>query len=433
MSDRRAMLPRRLRQALGNIRRFFDTGNLLRFLVSMVLAFGLWAWVTYENDPETTRVLGGIPVSIDNLPTDFEIVGDPPTVDITVQGPQSIVTPMERDAVVARADMTEVENTGSHDVDVNVDVPSDVRVREVVPESVSVEIDQMATRDDVPLIINEPDDVPPNYQVAAIDVESDVIGVQGPLRTLNQIEHAELDVQISGRTSSFSDSLTPRILDNNGQELTGIQIDPAEIVVSVSLDMSGQMRRIIPVVVGDDELAPGHELVQTTVLPRDEVVVDGSDDALANVFFLTTVPVDISGWDESQIVRNVEIDRSRLPDDISLDFDTVHLSIEIRRQGHEREISGLPISIMNEQPGTTITLSEETASIVLEGTRTAVDAVDADDVTVFVNVANAEVGEYEFEVRVIVPAQVQYSEISPTLVEAVVEENDTGEDDDDET
>jgi YbbR domain-containing protein len=427
MSEPRVTLLPRLRQALASVRRFFDTGNIVRFVVSMILAFGLWAWVTYENDPETTRVLGGVPVSIHNLHSDFEVVGDPPTVDITVQGPQSIITPMERDAIVATVNMEDIATRGSHDLDVQVDVPDDVRIRGVVPDEVQIEIDQIGVRSEIPIIVQEPNDVPPNYQVSGIDVEPESVDVQGPQRTLDTIEHVEIDVSIDGRTSSFSELVSPRIVDSNGDELTGTVIEPEEVSVTVTLEMSGQVRRVIPVVVGDDALAPGHELVRTTVLPSDEVVVEGSEEEIAEIFYLTTVPVDISGWEDSQVIRDVEIDRSRLPDDVSLEHETVHLSIEVRRQIHEREISGIPITIMNEQPGTTTTLDTETASVVLEGSLTAVDAVDDEDVAVFVNVGNADPGEYELTLEVIVPAQVQYSEIDPAFVEVIVEEENVGE------
>jgi YbbR domain-containing protein len=146
MSERQAKVPRRLQQVLASVRRFFDTGNLLRFLFSMVLAFSLWAWVTYQNDPETTRMLGGLPVTIENLDTRFEVPEDPPTVDVTVQGPQSVVSPLERDSVVATVDMSEVESEGEHELEVSVNVPSDVRVRDVVPEAVTVEVEAMTSQ-----------------------------------------------------------------------------------------------------------------------------------------------------------------------------------------------------------------------------------------------------------------------------------------------
>lgn len=424
MSEPRAIGSRRIRQALASIRRFFDTGNLLRFLVSMVLAFGLWAWVTYENDPETTRVVGGVAVAVENLHSDVEIVGEPPTVDVTIQGPQSLVTPLEREAVIASVDMDDVDEPGEHDLDVKIEIPSDMRIRDVAPDTVTIEIDRMSSREDIPVTILDPDDVPENYQIETIDLDPDSIDVAGPERTLQQIDRAEVQVQIDGRTSSFTDEIVPVLIDENREELSGIQVEPEEVTVTVSLDVRGQVRKVIPLIVGDDALAPGHELVRTTVLPVDDVVVDGPEEDLANVFFITTEPVDVTGWDESQIVRDVELDRSRLPGDVTLELDSVHVSIEIRQQTHQRELRDLPISVMNVSEGTSVELDDETASVILEGSRTEVESVAPEDITVFINVGNASPGDYELELRVIVPAQVQYREIEPASVSVQVEPAD---------
>jgi YbbR domain-containing protein len=431
MSDEPRTMSRRLRPALVSIRRFMDTGNFLRFLVAVVLAFGLWAWVTYESDPETTRTLGGMTVTLENLANNLEVVGDPPVVDITVQGPQSIVGPLERETVVARVDMEDIEETGEYELDVNVDVPSGIRVRDVLPETVVIEVDRISSRTDVPVVIVEPDDVPPNYQVREISTEVETVTISGPELSIDRVTGVEIQVQIDGRTASFNDSWAPRAVDDNGQEVAGVQIDPNEIMVSVTLDIRGQIRKIIPVIVGDDALAPGFELVRTTVLPADEVVVDGPEEDLAGIFFVTTVPIDISGWDDSEIVRDVEIDRARMPESVTLDIETVHVSIEIRRQIHQREITGIPINVMNPASGTIVTLNPESATVVLEGSRTAIDAIDPNDITVFVNVANAEPGEYEFELRVIVPAQVQYREVDPPFVDVVVRAEPTDNEDND--
>lgn len=418
---------RRGTQFLVAIRQFFDTGNLFRFLLSLVLAFGLWAFVTYQNDPETTRVIAGLTVSIENLEEDLEVVGDPPTVDVTLQGPQSVITPLERESVLVSVDMDGLDSTGTHEVNVDVDVPSDVRIRDVVPETVAIEIDQMSSREDVPVTVADPEDVPQNYQVSSTTVEPETINLAGPERTLQQVDRAEVQVAVGGRTSNFSESVTPVLLDEDGEELNGVQIDPPEVSVTVTLDVRGQVRKVIPVVVGDDALEPGYELVRTTVLPTDEVVVDGPDEQLANIFFVTTEPIDVTGWDESEMVRDVALDLDRLPDEVELEQRTVHVSIEIRRQVHQREISDLSINTMNVASGTSVELEQETATVVLEGSRTAVEAVEPDDVTVFVNLANAEPGEYDLELRVIVPAQVQYREVDPAIIEAEVIEN--GDDD----
>jgi multiple sugar transport system permease protein len=42
----------------------------------------------------------------------------------------------------------EVEDEGDHELDVSVNVPSDVRVRDVVPETVTVEVETMTSQDE---------------------------------------------------------------------------------------------------------------------------------------------------------------------------------------------------------------------------------------------------------------------------------------------
>lgn len=429
MNEVQVTMRRRLQPALASVRRFLDTGNFLRFLVALVLAFGLWAWVTYENDPETTRTLGGVDVTLENLESDLEVVGEPPVVDVTVQGPQSIVAPLERESVDAWVEMENVDSTGEYEPDVEVDVPSGVRVRDIVPESVVIEVDRISSREDVPVEVQRPEDVPPNYEVRAVDPEVDTVTVTGPDSSVERVEAAQIPVQIEGRTSSFTDSWEPRLADADGEEVAGLEVEPQEIAVTVTLDVRGQVRKVIPVIVGDDALAAGYELVRTTVLPSDEVVVDGPDEELANVFFVTTVAIDVSGWNESQIVRDVEIDQERLPGNVTVDQETVHVSVEISRQVHQREISDVPISVMNLAPETTALVDPEATTVVLEGSRTAVDAVDTDEISAFVNAAHSGPGEYELEVQLIVPPQVQYREIEPNFVDVTIEPSEEADED----
>jgi YbbR domain-containing protein len=252
MTGSRTVITRRARQASHSVRRFFDAGNLFRFVVSIILAVGLWALVTYQNDPETTRVMGGMPVTVTNIESDHELVGDPPTVDITLQGPQSIVNPLERDSVLAIADMEGIDSAGEYEVDVVIEAPSDLRVRDVVPETVRIEIDRMTSLDDVPIVITEPEDVPANLQVTSIDVRPEILTVQGPGRTVQLVEEARVDLRIAGRTATFSETVEPVLVDSEGEPIEGLTIEPSEVAVTVNLDVSGQPRDIAVGSIADD-------------------------------------------------------------------------------------------------------------------------------------------------------------------------------------
>lgn len=222
MSGSHTAITRRAHQASSSIRRFFDAGNLFRFLVSILLAFGLWVLVTYQNDPETTRVLGGMPVTVANLDSGLELVGDPPTVDITVQGPQSVISPLDRDSVVVIADMDETDSEGNHEVEIEVDAPSDVKVRDIVPSSVTLEIDSSSERSGVPVVVSQPVIMPPDVDVATINVQPETLSISGPEQTVDEVEEAQVTVNVDRRSGRFTESLLPILVDIHGDPVEGL-------------------------------------------------------------------------------------------------------------------------------------------------------------------------------------------------------------------
>jgi YbbR domain-containing protein len=238
MTGSQTVISRRARQASHSVRRFFDAGNLFRFLVSIVLAFGLWALVTYQNDPETTRVMGGMTVTIANLDTNLELVGDPPAVDITIQGPQSIVTPLERDNVTAIADMDGLDTPGSYEVEIEIDAPSDVRVRDIVPDTVALEIDTISERSDIPIVVNEPADVPPDFEVATIQTRPETLSIAGPVQIIDAVEEAHIEIQIDGRTGTFTENVQPVLVDASGDPIVGLTPQPENVTITITLDVA---------------------------------------------------------------------------------------------------------------------------------------------------------------------------------------------------
>ena len=52
---------------ISRARTAFTTVNLVRYLLSFVLAFTLWAWVTAQRDPEQTYQANQLAISATNL------------------------------------------------------------------------------------------------------------------------------------------------------------------------------------------------------------------------------------------------------------------------------------------------------------------------------------------------------------------------------
>jgi YbbR domain-containing protein len=193
------------------------------------------------------------------------------------------------------------------------------------------------------------------------------------------------------------------------------------VKVTVDIEVRGQVRKVIPEVIGTDALAPGYELTRPpTVVPTDEVVVDGPSDLVAKVLYLSTEPIDISGWNESRVVSDVQLDLSQLPAGVTVDQQTVQVSIQIRKQTSQQQIGSIPITLVNAKPGTTATVSPGLATVTLEGSRSVIEGLSTADISVVVDLGAAGAGTYQLRPRVILPAGVQYRQLSPDRVTVTV-------------
>lgn len=132
----------RLPHVLTNVRHFLDTGNLVRFLFALILAFALWAWVTAENDPEIQKTLPAVPVVVTNVPPGMRVVGALGTVEMQLQGPRSRINAVETGSVQATVDLKDITEPGLYQRTVNTNTPSGVRVRSVVPEKITVQVER---------------------------------------------------------------------------------------------------------------------------------------------------------------------------------------------------------------------------------------------------------------------------------------------------
>ena len=284
-----------------------------------------------------------------------------------------------------------------------------------------MQIDRLAERADVPVEVTIANELPPNLELVSTQADPQTVTIRGPEQRVNQVARVTALIQITGQTEIVRESVALVPVDENGITVPGITVEPSTANVTVQLRIRGQVRRVIPSIVGADRLAPGYELAgPPTVFPTDEVVVEGPESALAAIPYLTTTPIDVSGWSESRILWDVPIDTSRLPTGVRVDPPTVNVSIQIRRAEESRTLQGIPVTPMNVRPGTTAELSPATVDLELSGPSDLLDRLDPAEILVFVDVENADAGVYQLPVRVTLPPGVRFERVTPAVVQVTV-------------
>lgn len=418
---RLARMRARLLRAWDNLRPTIRRENVARLIVAVALAFALWAWVEATNDPETQRTISNIPVIPANLPPSLVVTSELPTVTVRIQGAQSRVQALESGAIQAMVDLGDVTEPGIYTRRVHVELPARLRLREVIPPEVTVQIDRLAERPAVPVEVTIANELPPNLELVSTQTDPQTATVRGPEQRVNQVARVTAPIQISGQSEVVKESVALVPVDRNGITIQGVTVEPSTASVTVQLRIRGQVRRVIPTIVGADRLAPGYELAgPPTVFPSDEVVVEGPESALAAIPYLTTTPIDVSGWSESRILWDVPIDTSRLPAGVTVDPATVNVSIQIRRAEESRTLQGIPVAPMNVRPGTTAELSPATVDLELSGPSDLLDQLNPAEILVFVDVENADAGVYQLPVRVTLPPGVRFERVTPTVIQVTV-------------
>jgi YbbR domain-containing protein len=403
---------------IERLRRFADRGNAIRFLLSFVLAFALWAWVTNERDPDVPYRAAQVPVEAINVRDGLEVVGELPAVDITLHGPRSVIRTIDAGSIAATIDLADVTTAGRHELEVDVITPEAIRKVDSNPELVVVELGNVIART-LPVSPITPEEGPPNLRVTRATVTPSEVTVTGVQQNLDRVASVVVPIDIEGRNESFAFETSPTAVDLNGEEVVGVTIEPALVRVDVTLVVRG---KVVPVFVDClCDAAEGFEVVGQPVAAPDTVLVDGPPDALEQIPYIFTTEVNTNDMSATGVVEDVPLDIASLPDGITVEPAFVDVSVRVDRAIFSETFENVAVEVLNAPSDARVTVSPRTVAVTLLGQRDAVSALTDDDLTVVVDVAGRGPGTYQLLPRVLLPPDMRYSGPLAAVVVTIVD------------
>ena len=186
--------------------------NLGLKLLALALAAVLWLTVAGEHVGE--RVMR-VPLEFHNIPEDLEIVGDSPTtVDIRVRGSSGVISRLQPGEVVASLELGGAR-PGSRLLHIEeIRAPYGVEVVQVIPSTVSLELEKMASRvvPVVPALEGEP---APGFVVGRVVSDPATVRIEGPESRVRQLAEATTEpVVVTGSRDRVRDSVTIGLADS---------------------------------------------------------------------------------------------------------------------------------------------------------------------------------------------------------------------------
>ncbi len=212
--------------------------SLLVALFSVLVAMTLWFYVQDAEAPDYKKTFSSISVEMQSLSSSFSVIdGGENTVDITLVGKKSDLNKLRASDLEAYVDLSNITQSGSFQVDVNVLVPDGTELFDCFPKTATMFVDQTVSVS-VPVKVELGQYVVGENTVLEADPAVLEIPVKGPKTVLDSIAYANVKAGNLGEiTTGFESNLEYALVDENGTEITSRYVITPEKNVKVAFSV----------------------------------------------------------------------------------------------------------------------------------------------------------------------------------------------------
>jgi YbbR domain-containing protein len=165
-----------------NLSRRLRGSNIGLRILAVVLAVGLWVFVNSAERGSVEQLT--VPINYSTLPQGMVIVNRPATsVKVEITGPRSLLSLLDPERLTLKIDLRSIA-AGQSEFKIYpsmFNVGRNTAVTSISPDSLSLDIDRMVTRD-VPVHLAVEDRVAPGYTISSVDITPSNVTVVGPSR-----------------------------------------------------------------------------------------------------------------------------------------------------------------------------------------------------------------------------------------------------------
>lgn len=358
--------------------------TLINVFFSIILAIVAWVFVIFQTNPPGQVYLSSVPLTVNGPSAGFLLVSElPGTVGVQVQTTGDRIKSLSASSVQVVVDLDSL-SAGVHSVPIQVRTADPfVQTVSVTPVNLDVSLEIETSKTITPTVrIVDLSNLPPGYAVRDVALAPITIQASGPQSVIDKIAGARFDIQIGSRRADFQESGTVALLDSNGALIEGAEVQPDQIVATVTINRTFFSREMgVQAVVDGSSVGPDYEVAQVEVVPS-TVTLTGSQTDLNSVGpFISTAPISLTNQVSDyitdvplivpteitvlnaagEVIRNVQVKVTITP---ITDYLVLDSPVQFTYAANDGE--------------TTISISPQTISILLIGPRFLLDKIRAD-------------------------------------------------------
>lgn len=221
-------------------------------LLSLAIALSLWFYVVTVVKPDTTNTYYNIPVVLDGerILTENNLMivgGGDTTVTMELYGNRTDLDKVNSGNITLIADLSKIYEAGEVELTYSHRFPGDVpsgalTVQSKSPSTIKLTVAERASKEvPVKMVLTGEAPDPNLYIVDEANPELDITSVRitGPKDVVEQIDHAAVVVDLTGKTQTFKETYRITLCDaeGNGVDAQNITVSEGQENVSVTLNI----------------------------------------------------------------------------------------------------------------------------------------------------------------------------------------------------
>ncbi len=390
--------------------------------LAFILAIVVWVVAVQRENPVVTTLISGVPVGVQNLPSDLVFAEQQPelpnTVDVRVRGPQGVLNNLTPSDFTATIDLSGAEaDTQEVPIKVQTNVAS-VHILDIYPDAVVVQLVRKVEKE-VPVVANLIGNPPFGFIAGTPVITPTVVTVRGPEPKVEQVARAEIAVRLTDAREDVKVKDFVTLRDANGLLISGLEAEPATVTVLVPVEQRQGFaeKTVLPKIKGQP--AANYRITGITVDPT-TVTLFGDPDTLKEMPpFVETIPVDISGAtaDVEEMVPII------VPKSVAAVGGAQSVVVHVRIEPIEGSLTmTLRPVVQGLNPDLRVeSVSPRTIDVILQGPLPKLQSLTADvNVRAVLNLSGLEEGAHTIIPVLVLPEGVTVQTVLPESVQVTI-------------
>ncbi|MCW5878966.1 MAG: hypothetical protein KIS80_08900 [Anaerolineales bacterium] len=396
--------------------------NLGTVLLAFAIAFAVWVSAVVATDPNEARDFPTpLALQVRNQDAGLIIVGNlPGQVLLRLGAPVSLWDRLTAlpGAVEVFIDLEGLE-AGEHTLPIQLDSElRPLRVVQINPEEVTFQLEPLAVQE-FPVLAQVMGSPALGFETGDLNLGSASTTVSGPATLVAEVDRVVASLNIADARDTVSAQVSLTALDEAGNVLSGLTLNPAQAEISQTIVQAGGYREVAVRVQTVGFLASGFRVTSVTVDPPVITLFSTDSEVVAGLpGYVDTLPLDISGLNETVTTRLA----LSLPPGVIVVGEQQNVQVSVGVSPIETStLLNLQVEVAGLASGLQAALSPQTVSVVVSGPLTTLQNLQAGDIRIFVDLTGLQAGTHVLVPEVeVLPRDVEIVSVSPSQIEVTI-------------